>query len=293
MLRLSCFLRIFIVRSSGIPNAIYFSRRVQTFERQSVQVNQLYEKGKWALDCRVMGCSVSTLSSCQIMNWLVKFSFSAVGKKIVMATTGIFLLTFLFVHLVGNLQLLKDDGGRAFNEYAFFMGTNPVIQSVSKINFILISVHIIWAIILTKLNREARGPVAYKKVVHSSPSWSSRHMFILGMIVFLFLFFHLRHFWVETHFGNMSAVVYDGKLTPDLYALVFSWFFKVWYVSFYARSMLILSIHLWHGLPSVFQTLGLNHYKYNLGIMIIGKSMALLIPGMFALIPILMYLRTL
>ncbi len=209
-----------------------------------------------------------------------------------MALTGLFLVIFLIVHLVGNLQILNNDDGRAFNEYANFMGTNPLIQIVSKINLILISIHILWAIILTILNKQARGPVNYKKWSYSASSWGSRNMFILGTIIVVFIVIHLRHFWVETHFGNMNTIQYDGKIIPNLYSLVVHWFSKAWYVLFYICTMIFVSIHTWHGISSSFQTLGMSHVKYNLGIKIIGKTMAILIPGTFALLPLLVYIRT-
>jgi succinate dehydrogenase / fumarate reductase cytochrome b subunit len=224
------------------------------------------------------------------MNWLVKLFSSSLGKKMLMSLTGIFLLAFLLVHLAGNLQLLKPDGGKAFNEYAHFMGTNPLIQIVSKVNFIIIIFHIVWAVILSISNRKARGPVAYKKKDSSATPWSSRNMVVLGLVMLAFIVIHLRHFWAETHYGNMDTVQYDGKMIPNLYALVAYWFSKTWYVSFYVFTMIAASFHLWHGIPSLFQTLGINHSKYNFGLMMVGKSMAILIPGIFALIPLMMYI---
>ncbi|MCX7110553.1 MAG: succinate dehydrogenase cytochrome b subunit [Proteobacteria bacterium] len=225
------------------------------------------------------------------MHWLAKLFSISLRKKLVMALTGIFLMTFLIVHLAGNLQLIKNDGGKAFNQYAHFMGSNPLIQLVSKINLMLIFIHMVWAIILTKLNRNARGPVAYNTVSNESSQWSSRNMLILGMVILSFIIIHLRHFWVEMHYGNISNVAYDGTVIQNLYSIVVYWFSKLWYVSFYVFCMFGLAFHIWHGFPSAFQTLGINHNKYNCGISFIGKSMAIIIPSVFAFIPIMMYLR--
>src|SRR5690606_6169832 len=109
------------------------------------------------------------------MNWLLTLFSSTAGKKLVMALTGLFLITFLVVHLAGNFQLLKNDGGQAFNEYAAFMTTNTLIRIISIVLYASILIHIIWSLILTIHNRKARGSERYKVVDNSSP-WTSRNM---------------------------------------------------------------------------------------------------------------------
>src|SRR5690606_31315907 len=95
------------------------------------------------------------------MTWFTKFLSSSLGKKLLMALTGLFLILFLAVHLTGNLQLLKDDGGKSFKVYAEFMSTNPLVQTISKGNFAFILIHAVYALIITVQNRKARGPVGY------------------------------------------------------------------------------------------------------------------------------------
>lgn len=206
-----------------------------------------------------------------------------------MALTGLFLITFLAVHLAGNLQLLKDDGGKSFNIYAEFMSTNPLIQTVSKVNFALILIHIVWAIVLTRKNKTARGQ-SYAKSNQSS-HWTSRNMGILGTIIFIFLVVHLRHFYAEMHWGGIPTVSYEGKEVRDIYTTVSFWFGKAWYAGLYVVCMIGLAFHLWHGFSSAFQTLGLNHVKYNPVIDFVGKTFAIVVPALFALIPILMFLK--
>ncbi len=224
------------------------------------------------------------------MKWFIELFSSTLGRKLLMALTGIFLILFLVAHLAGNLQLLKDDGGKAFNTYAEFMGTNPLIQIISKVNFALILVHIVWAIVLSKRNREARGKVGYA-IVNKSAIWSSRNMGILGTIILIFLVVHIQHFYARSHFGTMPVQTYDGKEVKDLYNVVAYWFSKDWYVGLYVVCMLALSFHLWHGFTSAFQTLGLNHMKYNPVINFVGKAFAIIVPSLFALIPILMFFK--
>lgn len=223
------------------------------------------------------------------MKWITDFFSSTLGRKLIMALTGLFLITFLAVHLAGNLQLLKDDGGKSFNIYAEFMSTNPLIQTVSKVNFALILIHIVWAIVLTRKNKTARGQ-SYAKSNQSS-HWTSRNMGILGTIIFIFLVVHLRHFYAEMHWGGIPTVSYEGKEVRDIYTTVSFWFGKAWYAGLYVVCMIGLAFHLWHGFSSAFQTLGLNHVKYNPVIDFVGKTFAIVVPALFALIPILMFLK--
>jgi succinate dehydrogenase / fumarate reductase cytochrome b subunit len=224
------------------------------------------------------------------MSWFASLLSSSLGKKLLMALTGLFLISFLAVHLTGNLQLLKDDGGRAFNVYAEFMSTNPLIQFISKANFTFIFIHIIWSLLLTIQNRRARGAVSYQKTNKSS-IWSSRNMGILGTIILIFLVVHIRHFYAEMHWGGIPTVNYDGEEVRDIYTTVAYWFSKEWYVALYVFCMIALGFHLWHGFSSAFQTLGLNHVKYNPVINFVGRAFAILVPAGFALIPVMMFLN--
>ncbi len=206
-----------------------------------------------------------------------------------MALTGLFLITFLVVHLIGNLQLLKGDGGQSFNIYSEFMGHNPLIQTISKVNFALIMIHVVWAILISRKNRAARGQ-GYA-ITNKSSHWTSRNMGILGTIILIFLVIHLRHFYAELHWGTTPMVTYDGKEMNDAYTLVSYWFSKAWYAGIYVVCMFGLAFHLWHGFASAFQTLGLNHVKYNPVINFVGRAFAIIVPALFALIPIVMFLK--
>lgn len=224
------------------------------------------------------------------MKWFIEMFSSTLGRKLLMALTGLFLISFLLVHLIGNLQLLKNDGGHAFNVYAEFMSTNPIVQTISKVNFALILAHIIVSAILTVKNRKARGPVGYAVGNSRSSIWSSRNMGILGTIILVFLVIHLKTFWAEMHWGGIPVLDYDGKPVRDLYTLCNEWFHVGWYVALYTVCMIAIAFHLWHGFISAFQTLGLNHLKYNGLIGFVGKAFSIIVPALFALIPIMMYL---
>ncbi len=223
------------------------------------------------------------------MNWFTKLLSSTLGRKLLMALTGLFLILFLVVHLIGNLQLLKNDGGEAFNIYARFMTSNPIIVTISYVNYTCILVHVLWALLLTVRNRNARGNEGYAIVKNSSP-WTSRNMGILGTLILIFLVIHLRSFWYEMHWGGIPTAVYSGEEVKNLYATVDSAYSSGWFVALYVFSMAILAFHLWHGFASSFQTLGLNHSKYNPVIAFVGKAFSIIVPALFALIPIWMFL---
>jgi succinate dehydrogenase / fumarate reductase cytochrome b subunit len=101
---------------------------------------------------------------------------------------------------------------------------------------------------------------------------------------------HLKDFWAQMHWGGVPTVSYEDHEVKDLYTLVALWFDKGWYVGLYVICMLGLAFHLWHGFASAFQTLGLNHVKYNPLIKFVGRTFAIIVPALFALIPVWMYL---
>lgn len=224
----------------------------------------------------------------QTMNWFSDFFSSSIGKKLVMSLTGLFIILFLVVHLIGNLQLLKSDQGQAFNVYAHFMTSNPLILIISYVNYTVILLHVIWSIILTRRNRRARGSQGYA-VVDNSSTWSSRNMGILGTLIFIFIIIHMRDFWYQMHWGGIPRATYDGVEYKNLYAVVDSAYSQIWFVVLYVVSMAVVAFHLFHGFGSAFQTLGLNHVKYNPVIKFVGVAFAIIVPALFALIPIYMY----
>ncbi|WP_162418908.1 succinate dehydrogenase cytochrome b subunit [Cyclobacterium roseum] len=225
------------------------------------------------------------------MSWVSKTLNSTLGKKLLMALTGIFLILFLVVHLAGNLQLLLPDDGKAFNIYAETMASNPLIRVVGILNFGFIALHAIYSAILTRHNKKSR-PVGYAVTNASANStWSSRNMGILGALILVFILVHLRGFWYEFKFGEIPYVTYDGVTYKDGYTVVAAAYENILYVIFYVVSMGVLAFHLSHGFASAFQTLGINHSKYTPFIKKLGLGFAIIIPALFALIPIIMFLQ--
>jgi len=222
------------------------------------------------------------------MSWVSQTLNSTLGRKIIMSLTGLFLITFLIIHTSGNFQLLKGDGGDAFNMYTKFMTTNPLIKTVSYLLYTTFIVHILWSIILTVQNRKAR-PEQYAYKNASGSTWASRNMGLLGTIIFVFLVLHLRGFWYELKFGDVPTTTIDGEQYKDLYSVVVA-AFNEWYISaIYVVAMVFLGFHLRHGFWSAFQTLGLDHKKYTPIIKGLGLVIAIAIPLSFAIQPIYIY----
>jgi succinate dehydrogenase / fumarate reductase cytochrome b subunit len=225
------------------------------------------------------------------MSWLTQTLTSTIGRKVLMALTGLFLCTFLIIHLLGNVQLLKSDGGEDFNKYAHFMGHNPLVQTISIINFSLILLHIIVSVVLTGRNRSAR-PVgyAYNKPSENS-TWASRNMGLLGTIILIFLVIHLQGLWFRSKFGYIPMVSYGGDEYKDLYQITYEAFSQAWLVLIYVVSMIGLAFHLSHGFASAFQTIGWRHPKYSPVIYNVGIAFSIIIPAAFAALPVIIFLK--
>ena len=220
---------------------------------------------------------------------------SSLAKKYWMAFTGLFLCLFLVGHLLGNLQLLlplSEAAKDQFNEYALFMTTNPAVKILSYVTYISIIFHAIDGIVLTINNRKAR-PQGYESFKPSTNSmWSSRNMGILGTIILAFIVVHMTMFWGEMKFGGLDETIYttaNGDEVKDLYTLTIKTFQDaqyglLWAIA-YAFAMLAIGFHLSHGFSSGFQSLGVNHPKYNGFIKKFGYAFAVLVPLAFAVIP--------
>lgn len=230
-----------------------------------------------------------------MVSWLGRFLTSSIGQKLVMSLTGLFLITFLAVHLLGNFQLLASDGGQAFNEYAYFMTTNPVIKFISYGLYAFILIHTVQGLTLWAKNRSARGTQGYAVKVNrtAGASKASFRMGALGTIILVFILVHLYQFWLQMKLGHIEMVNYAGSnhAVKDLYTLVAAAYNNPLFVAFYVGSMLFIGLHLWHGFQSAFQTLGLNHKKYSPLIKVVGQFYSVVVPLGFAIIPILMYLN--
>ncbi len=243
---------------------------------------------------------------------------SSLGKKLIMALTGLFLCTFLIVHLGGNLQLFQNDEGYAFNVYANFLTHFPPIEIVAYLLYVTIVVHTFYALMLTVKNRKSR-PVKYASVNKSPASWGSKNMGLLGSVLLLFIVIHMGDFWYKYKFTDSVGFkeyktnVLTNKRTvndfkpqdpafehsfttendveivrvKDLHTKVSKSFKQWWYVIIYVIAMGALSFHLLHGFQSAFRTMGWTHRKYTPVVEFIGTwFFAVIMPLGFAAMPV-------
>lgn len=205
-----------------------------------------------------------------------------------MGLTGLFLISFLVVHCFINSLIFFNDSGLTFNTGADFMAHNWIIRFGELVLFAGLILHMVQALILTLENRKAR-PVAYAQINGAAnASWYSRSMGLLGTLLLIFLIIHLAHFWVKSRFTGLPG--HDAAGHENLYAVMQETFKYSWVVIVYCLSMISLAYHLMHGFQSAFQTLGLNHKKYTPLIKAIGFWFSVVIPVIFAAMPITMFL---
>ncbi len=218
----------------------------------------------------------------------LRLKYASITKKIIMGVMGLFLSSFLVVHLSINLLVLFDDDRFLFNQAAHFMATNPVIQTFQWVLFLAFVVHIILGIVLQIQNWMAR-PVGYKVKGYSEQSFFSKYMIHTGMVVFIFLIIHFANFFVKAKFGMVEPITYDGKTVDDLGILIINLFKDGYYVAFYIVSLFLLGFHLEHGFQSAFQSLGINHPVYTRWISAIGTLFSIVITLGFIAIPVVIY----
>lgn len=225
------------------------------------------------------------------LGWFGGFLTSSIGKKVLMALTGLFLISFLPIHLLGNLYLLSNDGGRDFNLYAEFMTHNKIIKTVSYTLYLSIVLHAIQGLLLWRQNASARGQNYAVKVTRAvgTNARAATRMGWLGTILLVFILLHMYQFWLQMKLGNVPMASYGGEVVKDLYTPVMTTFADPIFVVIYLVSMVVIAFHLWHGFQSAFQTLGLNHGKYTPFIKALGKVYSIVIPAGFAIIPLYVY----
>lgn len=230
------------------------------------------------------------------------FSYS-IGKKLIMALTGLFLIVFLIEHLIGNLLLLV--GPVEFAEYAYFMGHNPLIRAAEFGLFAFFGIHIVDGLWLWSKNKKARSQGYAVKGGKYNASWFSRNMHWTGIVILTFLVLHLVSFWA---FGRLDvnvdlgteASIYGASVnsmiqsSPELAEVshelllskkIESHFQVWWYSVIYILAMAFVGFHLNHGFQSAFQSLGIDHSKFRSLIKGIGTFIAILLPAGFAAIP--------
>ncbi len=215
------------------------------------------------------------------MTWKEYFT-SSIGKKFVMALTGISLILFLIVHSTVNGMIFFNDQGETFNFYAHFLSHNWLMRLAELGLFVGLILHIIQGLMLWSQNN-AKRPVKYAVNPGNATSpWYSRSMGLLGSLLLIFLIVHLSHFW----WGTKLSLYASGHEGHNLYQEMKNAFHIPWVVVVYLLGVIALCWHLIHGFRSAFQTLGINSPKYNPIIKTIGIAYSLIVCLAFALMPL-------
>ena len=187
---------------------------------------------------------------------------SSIARKVVMALSGIFLVFFLLLHFSINLSSVFS--AETFNSWSHFMGYNPVVQYLMQPVLIAgVIVHFVMGIGLEIQNNKARD-VKYSSYKGSAgASWASRNMIISGLVVLAFLGLHFYDFWV--HEMTYKYIEASPEDPTRYYAETVEKFEPIWRTVIYVISFVLLSLHLWHGFASSFQSMGMNN-KYSPGL---------------------------
>ena len=218
------------------------------------------------------------------MTWKEYFT-SSIGKKLVIAITGIFLILFLIVHAVANSCIFLNDGGETYNAVARFLSHNWIVRFLELGLFAGLFAHIIQGLMLTAQNNSKR-PVKYAiNAGNATSKWYSRSMGILGSLLLIFLVIHLKDFFIGT-----KVALYSGDAPHNLFEEMKEEFSNPIIVGVYLAGVIALCWHLIHGFSSAFQTMGVNSPKYNSLIKNVGYAYTILICLAFALMPIAFYL---
>lgn len=210
---------------------------------------------------------------------------SSIAKKVAMALSGLFLILFLAQHFfINSTSVFSPD---TFNSISHFMGNNPLVQFVIQpILIIGVVFHFIMGIVLEIKNNSAR-PISYaKNNGAANSSWASRNMIITGLVVLAFIVLHFYDFWVPemvykyVQVNPLDENRYFAELTHKFVSPVRT--------AIYCVSFVLLSLHLWHGFNSSFQSVGFNN-KYSKSLHTLGYAFAIVVPFGFIFIALFHY----
>jgi succinate dehydrogenase / fumarate reductase cytochrome b subunit len=178
---------------------------------------------------------------------------SSVGQKIIMAVTGVILSLFVLGHMLGNLQIFQ--GKEAIDAYARFLRVEPALLWTVRLGLLgAVALHI-WAYLaLTRQNQKARPGAGYRVLHYKESSIASRSMRLTGPLLLAFIVYHILHMTT----GTVHSSFHEGEVYRNLVTA----FRSVTVAVIYLLSMAMLALHLWHGVWSVFQTLGASQPRY-------------------------------
>jgi succinate dehydrogenase / fumarate reductase cytochrome b subunit len=218
------------------------------------------------------------------VNILSAFYRSSVGKKIIVAITGVILILFVIGHLLGNLQIfIGPDWINGYSQHLRDLG--PLLWLIRAFLLITVVLHIYLTILLAIENRRAR-PEPYVDRRYVKATFASRHMVMSGLIVLAFIIYHLAHFTVrvtDRRFGLLRA---DSLGHYDVYSMMVYGFQNYFVSGFYVLGLFLLALHLSHGSSSLFQSLGLNDKKLTPRLALAGRIFAWLLFAGYTSIPV-------
>jgi succinate dehydrogenase / fumarate reductase cytochrome b subunit len=195
----------------------------------------------------------------------VRFYDAPIGKKAVMAVTGLVLFGYVVAHLLGNLQIYSSNPEQ-INKYAAFLH-NPAnavaLWAARTVLLLCVILHIVAAVQLWGQNNAAR-PIAYHRKADVPTSYAARTMRYSGLIIAAFVIFHILHLTVGAVPGLPAQEIAANE--PNVRANVIQGFQNYWVSGFYILAMVLLCMHLYHGIWSMFQSVGLSHPKYTPGL---------------------------
>ena len=217
------------------------------------------------------------------------FISASIGRKFLMSITGLFLISFLCIHLTLNLFLTFDDSGQLFNLAAHFMATNLLIRIMEPILAIGFVVHIIWSGWITLENMRAR-PQKYAYGDQLLSWWApAKNMFILGGMVLIFLAIHIANFWIKMKFTGdplLKGVLVDGVEMHNAYALVSNLFQSRLYDLLYIAGGILVGLHISHGFWSAFQTIGFSNQIWLKRLKFLAIAIGIVFAAGFSYIPL-------
>jgi len=223
------------------------------------------------------------------MNNFVRCCQSSIGKKWIVALTGLVLVAYVFGHLAGNLQIFLPDNGSHINAYgAFLHSLGALLWIIRAFLLACLVIHIVVTIQLAIENRKAR-PLGYEGTRYRKASLAGRSMVMSGLIVLCFIIFHILHFTadvIDPQFANLKEVMANGTERHNVFAMVVIGFHNPAASCFYILGMILLCMHLSHGFGSFVQTLGLNSSKLAPWLVNGGRVVAVIVCIGYISIPI-------
>ena len=198
------------------------------------------------------------------MNLVTNLFRSSLGKKYIMAVTGFFMFLFVIGHLAGNLQVFL--GPESINRYGHFLQSNPELIWPARIVLLLFLLLHVWAAVKLSAENKAARPIAYAEWKPMGSTYASRTMLMSGLIVLVFIVYHLLHFTVQTKYVNLTGQNFVDFTDParrhDIFRMMVVGFENIWVSGFYILGMGLLALHLSHGISSMFQSIGWKNAGY-------------------------------